>query len=165
MIRSLYNLKKAINKHIVNQGTKEFKLIDVKPLLNNYNGIDWYDYKIKNSVNSNFYNEYQQIPIQFKGLESELYNMHLILWRPFSETSIKSQHEGEQVLKVLEGELCVNKFNNADLQPESRLLKTTDTIHLNNLALFRFGNNGLRYSYSLHIYYPPYNNKNLFKKY
>ena len=63
MIRSLYNLTKAINIHIDNvplPAKNNFNLKDIMPILKNYAGNDWYDYKIKNSLYSkNYDNSYQ----------------------------------------------------------------------------------------------------------
>ena len=74
MIRSLYALKKAINTHIFNLPNKgDFKLKDVSPILSNYNGCDWYDYKLKRTHTGIFsdINNYTRIPIIFDDLKDK----------------------------------------------------------------------------------------------
>jgi hypothetical protein len=86
-----------------------------------------------------------------------MYDMYLVLWRPFSQSSIKSHPEGGQLLKVLEGQLCSFHFINPDNYPNTRVLSIDDIIYTDdNNGLHRFANNNFKYTYSLHIYSPAY---------
>jgi hypothetical protein len=161
MIRSLYNLTRCINTHISSLSpNKEFNLLDIKPILYKYSGTDWYDYKLKNSINSSFYDEFQRIPIYFKDLDNakyDMYDMYLVLWRPFAQSSIKSHPEGGQLIKILDGNLCSYNFINSDSFPVTNLLQPEDIIYTSdNNGLHRFSNNNFKYVYSLHIYSPSY---------
>ncbi len=161
MIRSLYNLTRAINSHISHiPPSQEFKLSGIKNILESYSGNDWYDYKIKNSINSSFYEEFQRIPIYFKDLDNckyDTYDMYLVLWRPFAQSTIKSHPEGGQLIKVLEGQLCSFHFINPDNYPTTKLLSADDIIYTDDHnGLHRFANNNFKYTYSLHIYSPAF---------
>jgi hypothetical protein len=165
MIRSLYNLTRVINQHIsAIPSNKDFNLTEIKPFLQKYVGTDWYDYKLKNSINSIYNDEFQRIPIYFKDLDNckyDMYDMYLVLWRPFAQSSIKSHPEGGQLIKVLEGNLCSYNFINTEAFPVISLLEPNDIITTNdNTGLHRFGNNDFKYTYSLHIYSPAFSDVN-----
>jgi hypothetical protein len=163
MIRSLYNLTRAINTHIDRvPSKKDFNLCDIKPIIKNYNGTDWYDYKIKNSMFSKPYNnsnQFQRIPIYFKDLDNikyaELYDMYLLVWNPYCHTSIHTHPEGACVMKILEGSIIEHTFVNAECFGTEKLLFPNDiNFTTDNMGIRRFINNNFGYSYSLHIYSP-----------
>ena len=163
MIRSLFNLSRAINTHIDRiPSTKDFNLYDVKPIIKSYIGTDWYDYKIKNSMFSKPYqdsNQFQRIPIYFKELDNikytALYDMYLLVWNPYCHTSIHSHPEGACVMKILEGSIIEHTFVNAECFGSEKLFLPNDINFTNdNMGIRRFINNNFGYSYSLHIYSP-----------
>ena len=90
-IRSLFNLTKRINSHILNLPPKKnFDLLDIKPILYKYTGNDWNNYisrnnnyNLNNDVNNRYklnfvsptnFNNYLKIPIKFNELSN--YNIH-----------------------------------------------------------------------------------------
>jgi hypothetical protein len=162
MIRSLYALKNAINTHILNLPNKaEFKLKDVSPILNNYNGNDWYDYKLKKTdigVYSDV-NNYTRIPIVFDSLKNqeldEIYGMYLLLWRPYCHTSIHSEPDNDCLMKILDGNVIEKKFANSDSFSIVTKLTPGDMSYINQYNGFhRIINNNLNYAYSINLYAP-----------
>ena len=161
MIRSLYNLKCAINTHINNLPVKQkFNLCDIKLLMQNYVGNDWYNYKISNSMNTTLpdNNDYQRIPIYFKDLDKynyDHYDMYLLVWNPFCHTSIHSHPEGGCLMKILEGNIIEQRFKNAESFATIKKLMPNDISYMHDsLGFHRIMNNNFKYAYSLHIYSP-----------
>ena len=163
MIRSLYNLTRTINTHIDTIPIKkDFNLREITPILKRYNGTDWYDYKIKNSMFSKTYNDssqFQRIPIYFKDLDnlkySSLYDMYLLVWNPYCHTSIHSHPEGACIMKILEGSIIEHTFVNAECFGNEKIFLQNDiNFTTDNMGIHRFINNNMGYAYSLHIYSP-----------
>jgi hypothetical protein len=164
MIRSLFNLSNAINKHITNLPKKtDFNLKDVKPILEKYDGNDWYDYKIKNSYKSFFdINNYSTIPVVFDQLKiddyddyDDLYGMYIFVWNPYCHTSIQSHPEGDCLMKILDGNIIEQKFINCDSFSTVKNLKPGDiSFNSEEYGLQRICNNNLNYAYSLNLYTP-----------
>ena len=90
-IRSLFNLTKKINSHILNLPPKKnFDLLDIKPILYKYSGNDWNNYinrnnnyNLNNDVNNRYklnfvsptnFNNHLKIPIKFNELSN--YNVY-----------------------------------------------------------------------------------------
>jgi hypothetical protein len=171
MIRSLYNLTQRINYHIVNMPSKkDFDLRSVSPILNQYSGNDWYDYKIKNSPmkTTQCMNNYMKIPIVFMDLNKDedelkdIYGMYLVVWNPFCETSIHNHPEGGCLMKVLDGKITQYKFRNSEIMTEQEDLNIGDISFINdNIGLHRISNDTMRYAYSLHLYSPSLNEAQL----
>ncbi len=161
MIRSLYNLTTQINNHI-NKLTnlRDFKLKDITPIVNNYISNDWEEYKNKNPVkNLSFSNNYSRIPIMFDNLEEgkkDLYDMFLIKWEPHCHTSIHNHPDGDCIMKILEGKIIEQRFQNNDTCNEIKKLNINAISFMSDsLGLHRIINDNDTYSYSLHIYSPP----------
>jgi hypothetical protein len=163
MIRSLYNLTKAINIHIDTIPIKtDFNLQEVTPILKNYIGTDWYDYKIKNSMFSKPYensNHFQRIPVYFRELDnikySKLYDMYILVWNPYCHTQIHTHPEGVCLMKILEGSITQHRFVNAESFGTEQIFIPNDiNFNSDNQGVYRFINNNLGYTYSLHIYSP-----------
>jgi hypothetical protein len=173
MIRSLYNLTRAINTHIDKIPVKqEFNIVSVKPILENYIGNDWYDYKIKNSMFSKPYynsNQFQRIPIYFKELDdikyNTLYDMYLLVWNPYCHTSIHTDPEGDCLIKILEGSITKHTFVNAESFGYEKLyLKNEVNYNSDKQGIHRFINYNFGYAYSLHIYSPALCDFNYYNK-
>jgi hypothetical protein len=161
MIRSLYNLKCIINTHINKLPINEkFNLKGIKPILKNYIGNDWYNYKISNSSNTTLSdnNDYQRIPIYFKDLDKfsyDQYDMYLLVWNPYCHTSIHSHPEGGCLMKILEGNIIEQRFKNAESFATIKTLAQNDMSYMHDsLGFHRIMNNNFKYAYSLHIYSP-----------
>jgi hypothetical protein len=164
MIRSLFQLSNAINKHITSLPKKsDFKLKDVAPILNSYDGNDWYDYKIKNSYKSHFdINNFSTVPVIFDELKIEgfddyddLYGMYIFIWNPYCHTSIQSQPDGDCLMKILDGSIIEQKFANCDAFSIIKQLKPGDiSFNSEDHGLQRIHNNKLQYAYSLNLYSP-----------
>ncbi len=169
MIRSLYNLTQKINSHITNMPSKkDFDLRSVSPILNQYGGNDWYDYKIKNSPlkTTECMNNYMKIPIVFNDLSNDeledIYGMYLVVWNPFCETSIHNHPEGGCLMKVLDGKITQYKFRNSETMTEQENLKIGDISFINdNIGLHRICNDTMKYAYSLHLYSPALNEEQI----
>jgi hypothetical protein len=161
MIRSLYNLTTKINSHIDKlSNIRDFKLQDIKPLVNNYASNDWEEYKNKNPVKKlSFSNNYSRIPIIFDDLEEgkkDLYDMFLIKWEPYCHTSIHNHPDGDCIMKLLEGHIIEQRFQNSETCNEIKTLNTSDISFMSDsLGLHRIINDNNTHSYSLHIYSPP----------
>jgi hypothetical protein len=161
MIRSLYQLTTKINSHIEKlHHIRDFKLNEIQPIVNNYLSNDWEEYKNKNPVKHlSLYNNYSRIPIIFDKLElgkKDLYDMFLIIWEPKCHTSIHTQPDGDCIIKVLEGNIVEQRFQNNETCTEVKCLSTNDLSFMSeHLGLHRIINSNDSNSYSLHIYSPP----------
>ena len=168
-IRSLFNLTKKINNHILNLSPKEkFNLLDIKPILIKYSGNDWTNYiynnnylynNINNKLNkispSNF-NNYLKIPIKFNELSNYNkyeYEMFLLVWYPQSYTALHSHTENGCLMKILEGNIIEQKISNQGTFPQKNEFYKNDISYIHNIeGLHRIINNNFKYAYSLHIY-------------
>ena len=75
-IRSLFNLTKKINNHILNISPKEkFNLLDINPYLKEYRGNDWNNY-VCNIVEKKYYkNGFTSV----KEADRPLYILYVVL--------------------------------------------------------------------------------------
>ena len=174
-IRSLFNLTKKINSHILNLPPKKnFDLLDIKPILYKYSGNDWNNYVNRNNnYNTNYninvnnryklnfvsptnFNNHLKIPIKFNELLN--YNLHdyqmfLLVWHPYSYTALHNHKENGCLMKILEGNIIEQKVSNEGKYPQTQELFKNDISYIHNThGLHRIINNNSNYSYSLHIY-------------
>ena len=161
-IRSLLNLTRQINNHVLNLSPKEkFNLLDIKPILKEYSGNDWTNYIYNNNINkkinypSNF-NNYFKIPIkfnQFSNYNKYEYEMILLVWHPHSYTALHSHTENGCLMKILDGNILEERISNQGTFPQKNELYKNDISYIHNIeGLHRIINNNFQYSYSLHIY-------------
>jgi hypothetical protein len=158
-IRSLFNLTKTINNHIINLAPKEkFNLLDIKPILKNYSGNDWHEYYYnKYNVNHSSFNNYLKIPIKFNELSNYNkyeYEMFLIIWHPHSYTALHKHSENGCLMKILEGNIIEQKILNQEgIFPQKNEYYTNDISYIHNSeGIHRIINNSFKEAYSLHIY-------------
>lgn len=160
MIRSLFNLNYKINKHINNlHPQKKFKLLDIKPLLEQYKGDDWMDYKVKMNSTEKNYNNYKRMPIVFdelnQSINDNIFGMYLIEWNSFCHTSVHNHPEGGCLMKILDGSIIEQRFMNAESFSTIEVFNTNDISYINdNLGIHRIMNDKIYNAYSLHIYSP-----------
>jgi hypothetical protein len=158
MIRSLFNLNYKINKHISNLHPQEkFKLLDVKPILEQYKGEDWMDFKKDISLDSNY--NYKRVPIVFEEFNQNrydrLFGMYLIAWNPFCHTSVHNHPEGGCLMKILNGNIIEQRFMNAESFSIIDSLSKGDVSYIHDdIGLHRILNENNNTSYSLNIYSP-----------
>ncbi len=161
MIRSLFNLNYKINKHISNIHPKDkFKLINIKPILDQYSGDDWVDFKTIQPLNSDI--NYRRIPIVFEEFNQNKYDnifgMYLIVWNPFCHTSVHNHPEGGCLMKILDGNIKEQRFMNAESFSIVNTLNKDDVSYIHDdIGLHRILNENNSTSYSLNIYSPNLN--------
>jgi hypothetical protein len=160
-IRSLFNLTKQINNHIINLPPKEkFNLLDIKPILKAYQGNDWDNYIYNNNKLNKIYlsnfNNYLKIPIKFNELSNYNkyeYEMFLLVWYPQSYTALHSHTENGCLMKILDGNILEQRISNQGTFPQKNELYKNDISYIHNIeGLHRIINNNFKYAYSLHIY-------------
>ena len=160
-IRSLFNLTKQINNHIINlPPRKKFNLLDIKPILKAYQGNDWDNYIYNNNKLNKIYlsnfNNYLKIPIKFNELSNYNkyeYEMFLLVWYPQSYTALHSHTENGCLMKILDGNIIEQRISNQGTFPQKNELYKNDISYIHNVeGLHRIINNNFKYAYSLHIY-------------
>jgi hypothetical protein len=161
MIRSLLNLNYKINKHINGLDPQnKFKLINIKPILDQYGGDDWMDFKKIQPLNFDI--NYRRIPIVFEEFNqnknNNIFGMYLIAWNPFCHTSVHNHPEGGCLMKILDGSIKEQRFMNAESFSIVNSLNKDDISYIHDdIGLHRILNENNTTSYSLNIYSPNMN--------
>ena len=130
-------------------------------LLQQYCGDDWKQYIAR--INENL--QYTKILID----SNELFELYVIIWKPFCMSQIHDHPEQGCVMKIVQGCLIEDIYTN--LNNNHAKLIQRNYLNINGLAskssnkiLHKITNNDL-ISVSIHIYFPPKYQFNIYKEY
>lgn len=150
----LRNLINSLNNYIIN---KQYNQL----LLKNYvlNLLKNTDFKIEDKYKSyNLDNIYTKEIVH----RNKLYSLEILSWGPYSKSPIHNHAEFGCFMKVLNGSLKENLYNeNLEFLKATKYEKNDVTYINNNIGIHSIENNNeSNMSYSLHIYFPgKYNTK------
>ena len=151
---ALRNLINSLNNYIIN---KQYNQL----LLKNYvlNLLKNTDFKIEDK-----YKSYNLDDIYTKEIvhRNKLYSLEILSWGPYSKSQIHNHADFGCFMKVLNGSLKENLYNeNLEFLKETKFEKNDVTYIDNNIGIHSIENNNeSNMSYSLHIYFPgKYNTK------
>lgn len=150
----LRNLINSLNNYIIN---KQYNQL----LLKNYvlNLLKNTDFKIDDKYKSyNLDNIYTKEIVH----RNKLYSLEILSWGPYSKSPIHNHADFGCFMKVLNGSLKENLYNeNLEFLKETKYEKNDVTYINNNIGIHSIENNNeSNMSYSLHIYFPgKYNTK------
>lgn len=151
---ALRNLINSLNNYIIN---KQYNQL----LLKNYvlNLLKNTDFKIEDKYKSyNLDNIYTKEIVH----RNKLYSLEILSWGPYSKSQIHNHADFGCFMKVLNGSLKENLYNeNLEFLKETKFEKNDVTYIDNNIGIHSIENNNeSNMSYSLHIYFPgKYNTK------
>ena len=151
---ALRNIINSLNNYIIN---KQYNQL----LLKNYvsNLLKNTDFKIEDKYKSyNLDNIYTKEIVH----RNKLYSLEILSWGPYSKSQIHNHADFGCFMKVLNGSLKENLYNeNLEFLKETKFEKNDVTYIDNNIGIHSIENNNeSNMSYSLHIYFPgKYNTK------
>lgn len=124
------------------------KLIDLKPLLQQYIGTDWKNYIIKNENNYN----------RYLVFTNNIIDIFIITWNINQSSKIHNHPDYGCLLKVLQGQLTEYIY----FKKDNLFIQTKENILNENMIGYQIGKNGLHkilntnehISVSIHIYSP-----------
>ena len=122
-------------------------LLDIAMILNNYKGSDWKEYITKSS---NYYKK-----LIYSNTQIEIF---VITWMPGASTRIHDHPTKGCLVKILEGELIEDEFNNDNIVifKNRNILKKDDIgFKINDNILHKINNFTDKLTVSLHIYSMP----------
>ena len=152
-MNSLHKLTLNINK-IYNKNNINKDLLQLKTLINKYNGDDWTKY-IKYSKN------YDKKLIY----NNNLYELFVISWMPQSQSYIHDHSNNGCLFKILNGNLTEYLYNkDIELIKKKEYSKNKIGYINNNNNYHKMFNETFNMSYSLHLYSPPLYKMNIYKK-
>ena len=116
-------------------------------ILKNYNGLDWKSY-INNNTNNNYNKELIN--------KNEDFDMYIITWNKYKESSIHDHSVNGCIYKVLHGTLIEELYNNNLKQIQKNILHKDTIKYIDNIIGYhKIINPTDDISVSLHIYSPP----------
>jgi len=159
VIKTLCDLSKEIDKHISGLNhNQEFDLLNVRSILERYQGNDWLNYRpCENCDKCQLTKKnYRRMPILLPSLYSKRYDFYLLVWKPQVETGIHDHPENGCLLKVLDGEICEERYSSEGQMTKLTNLVPDDIGYMHNdIGYHKVMNLKDEVAYSLHIYSPP----------
>lgn len=160
MTANLLELGELLTYHIKNTIGSINKIENIKKLLLNYNSLD-YKLLIENIIVSDCNcNKYHKLLV----LKNEYVEIYLIIWFDGAETPIHDHPEDGCVVKILEGTLTEEVFENTNnlvqLIQINKLNKLDINCKAGNKILHRIKSSN--YSVSIHVYFPPSHIQSIF---
>lgn len=159
IIYTLCDLSMEIDKYINDLDSSQiFNVLDVKPILERYNGNDWLNYRpCENCKKCELTKKtYRRMSIILPSLYSKEYDFYLLVWKNHVETGIHDHPKNGCLLKVLEGEISEEKYSKeGQLIESTNLVKGNIGFMNNDIGYHKIINPGDKVAYSLHIYSPP----------
>ena len=151
-LKDIYDiLNKELNSFFIFSLTNKKQLKDFEHLLEEYTEEDYYDYlSIKDFINNNNYKR-----VKIEELSNDVFEFVLIIWKPNAKTKIHDHPNKGCLLKVLEGSLDEELFDNELNNLAFYKLNKNETSYIeSNTILHSISNNTNNYAVSLHIYSP-----------
>ena len=154
MIMALRNLINSLDSYILNE---KYNQLILKKFV--FNILKNTDFKIEDKYKSfHLENSYSKEIVH----RNNLYSLEILSWAPYSKSPIHNHAEYGCFMKVLNGSLKENLYNDNLVMFKETNYNKNDVTYINNeMGIHSIeNNNNSNMSYSLHIYFPgKYNTK------